>query len=40
VGIYRKSKSPYWWMSYMVDGEQLWESTKTTSKTAAMQIWK
>jgi len=40
VGIYRKTKSPYWWMSYMVDGEQLWESTKTTSKTAAIQIWK
>jgi integrase len=27
-------------MSYMVDGEQFWESTKTTSRTAAMRIWK
>jgi integrase len=39
VGLYRKSGSPYWWMSYVVDGEQLWESTKTTSRPAAGQIW-
>jgi len=27
-------------MSYVVDGEQHWESTGTTSKPAAGQIWK
>lgn len=27
-------------MSYTVDGEQQWESTGTTSKQAALQIWK
>lgn len=40
MGLYRKSRSPYWWMSYVVDGEQQWESTGTTSKPAAGQIWK
>ena len=40
MGLYRKRKSPYWWMSYMVDGEQFWESTKTRSRNAALRIWK
>jgi integrase len=40
VGLFRKSKSPYWWMSFMADGEQVWESTKTTSRPAAVKIWK
>lgn len=40
MGLYKKSRSPYWWMSYSADGEQVWESTKTTSKAAAAQIWK
>ncbi|HXU20487.1 MAG TPA: site-specific integrase [Verrucomicrobiae bacterium] len=40
MGLYRKRKSPYWWMSYMVDGEQCWESTKTRSRNAALRIWK
>ena len=40
MGLYKKSRSPYLWMSYSADGEQVWESTKTTSRTAAVQIWK
>ncbi len=40
MGLYKKKKSPYWWMSYMVNDEQVWESTKTTSRSAAVQIWK
>ena len=40
MGLYRKNRSPFWWMSYVVDGEQVWESTKTTSRPAARQIWK
>lgn len=40
MGLYKKRNSPYWWMSYMVDGEQFWESTKTSSRNAAQQIWK
>ncbi|HVS90003.1 MAG TPA: tyrosine-type recombinase/integrase [Candidatus Acidoferrum sp.] len=40
MGLYKKSKSPYWWMSYMVNDEQFWESIKTTSRPAAVQIWK
>jgi integrase len=40
VGLYKKKKSPYWWMSYMVNDGQVWESTKTTSRPVAVQIWK
>jgi integrase len=40
VGLYRKRKSPYWWMSYIMDGEQFWESTRTSSRNAALRIWK
>jgi integrase len=40
VGLYRKPRSPYWWMTYIKDGEQFWESTRTGSKQAALQIWK
>jgi integrase len=40
VGLFRKSKSPYWWMSYMVDGEQIWESTRSSSRQVAVRIWK
>jgi Phage integrase SAM-like domain len=40
VGLYRKRKSQYWWMSYIKDGEQFWESTKTSSRNAALRIWK
>src|SRR5215469_3425916 len=40
VGLYKRRKSPYWWMSYMVDGKQFWESTKTSSRNAAQRIWK
>lgn len=39
MGLYKKRKSPYWWMSYSKDGEQFWESTKTRSKRAALRIW-
>ena len=39
MGLYKKKKSPYWWMSYSKDGEQFWESTKTRSKRAALRIW-
>lgn len=40
MGLYKRRKSPYWWMSYMVDGKQFWESTKTSSRNAAQRIWK
>ena len=40
MGLYRKRKSPYWWMSYIKDGEQFWESTRTSSRNAALRIWK
>lgn len=40
MGLYRKKNSPYWWMSYIKDGEQFWESTKTRSRNAALKIWR
>lgn len=40
LGLYKKRRSPYWWMTYMADGEQVFESTGTTSKSLAIKIWR
>jgi len=40
LGLYKKRRSPYWWMTYMADGEQVFESTGTTSKSLATRIWR
>src|SRR5215471_4434065 len=40
VGMYRRERSRFWWISYTVDGVQKFESTKTTSKELAKKIWK
>src|SRR5260370_32592153 len=29
-----------WWMSYMVDGEQIWESARSSPRPVAARIWK
>ncbi len=40
MGLYKRKGSRFWWMSYTVNGEQQFESTKTTSKDLAIKIWK
>jgi integrase len=40
VGLYQRSGSRFWWMSYTMDDERYFESTKTTSKELAKKIWK
>ena len=39
MGLYREKRSRYWWMSYTVGGQQHKESTKTTNKRLADDIW-
>lgn len=40
MGLYQREGSRFWWMSYTMNGEQHFESTKTTSKDLAVKIWK
>jgi integrase len=40
LGLYRRSDSRFWWMSYTMNGEQHHESTKTASKELATKIIK
>jgi hypothetical protein len=35
VGLYRRCGSRFWWMSYTMNDERYFESTKTTSKELA-----
>jgi integrase len=35
--LYKQPKSPYWWVSYYVDGHQVRESTKTDNKKKAQK---
>ena len=38
MGLYRRTDSRFWWMSYTWKGEQYFESTKSTSKALARKI--
>lgn len=40
MGLYRRSDSRFWWMSYTMDGKQRHQSTKTTSKDLAKAVLK
>jgi integrase len=40
VALYQRSGSRFWWMSYTMNDERYFESTKTTSKNLATKIWK
>lgn len=40
MGLYQRSDSRFWWMSYTMNGEQHQESTKTASKELAIKILK
>ena len=40
MGLYKRGGSRFWWMSYTMNGEQHFESTKTPSKDLATRIWK
>jgi hypothetical protein len=40
MGFYQGRGSRFWWMTYTVQEERRFESTKTTSKEIANKIWK
>ena len=40
MGLYRTRGSRFWWMSYTMNDERYFESTKTTAKELANKIWK
>ena len=40
MGLYQRRASRFWWMTYTVNGERQFVSTKTTSKEIANKIWK
>lgn len=40
MGVFKRRDSRFWWMGYTLNGEHLYESTKTTSKDVAVKIWK
>ncbi len=40
MGLYQRRGSRFWWMTYTVQEERRFESTKTTSKEIANKIWK
>jgi len=40
MGLYQRRGSRFWWMTYTVQEELRFESTKTTSKEIANKIWK
>ena len=38
MSIVRHAKSPYWYMSFMVNGKTIFRSTKTNNKVLAQKI--
>lgn len=40
MGLYQRRGSRFWWMTYTVNEQRYFESTKTTSKAIANKIWK
>ena len=40
MGLYQRCGSRFWWMTYTMNEERCFESTKTTSKEIANKIWK
>lgn len=38
MSLVRHAKSPYWYMSFMIDGKTVFRSTKTTNKALAQKI--
>jgi integrase len=40
MGLYQRHGSRFWWMSYTMNEDRYFESTKTTSKELARKIWK
>src|ERR1051326_741260 len=40
MGLYQRRGSRFWWMTYTVQEERRFESTKTTSKEIANKIWR
>jgi integrase len=40
LGLYKRSDSRFWWMSYTMDSKQRHQSTKTTSKDLAKAVLK
>ena len=40
MGLYQRHASRFWWMTYTMNEERYFESTKTTSKELAKKIWK
>ncbi len=39
MGLYMRGKSPFWWMTFRVNGKKVYESTKTTNKKLAEKIY-
>ncbi|MBN2209555.1 MAG: site-specific integrase [Candidatus Coatesbacteria bacterium] len=37
-GLFKQPRSPFWWISYSLNGQRVRESTKTESKKLALQI--
>ena len=40
MGLYQRHASRFWWMTYTMNEQRYFESTKTTSKELAKKIWK
>ena len=40
MGLYQRHGSRFWWMTYTMNEQRYFESTKTTSKQLAKKIWK
>src|SRR6267378_1254371 len=40
MGLYQRQASRFWWMTYAMNEQRYFESTKTTSKELAKKIWK
>ncbi len=38
MGLYQRHASRFWWMTYTMNEERYFESTKTTSKELAKKI--
>ena len=39
MGLYKRKRSPYYWMTYKVDGKRVYESTGTKNKKLAEKIY-
>ena len=40
MALFKRKDSNFWWMGFTLNGENHYESTKTTSKELATKIWK